>query len=435
MSFSKSINKRKASPEELEAEEARLASQLFGTGVVEEEKTNQEEVFVVDRGGVPPSPPEATNAWVDEDDFALEVKESRLKKLRSKNKERRIRGSDLEERLRARFQIGEAASWATKRAASSELQTLAASDESFAATFRLDVERVRDANARDPARAVIQALDWRGDVLLAAGFDKIIRLFRDGATVATAQTDIPVHAARFVEDTIIFSGRRAFFYKLDVETKRSSRFPVSLAHRDVKSLERFASRGPRLAFTASDGRVLLCDSRSGVWGGALRMNGSSRACDFVDDQTLLSAGGHADIYEWDLRTHRCVAKWQDPGASPTASIVAGDGALAVASESGVVNCYRGRTFAKALLNLTTTVDSVALDDRDRPTTLAYASKWAKDALRVVDLATLSVYHNWPTSATPLHYVHSLAFSPLQQNFRYLAIGNDRGRVLLYKIKQ
>jgi len=43
---------------------------------------------------------------------------------------------------------------------------------------------------------------------------------------------------------------------------------------------------------------------------------------------------------------------------------------------------------------------------------------------------MTIFSNWPTSKSPLHYVHSTAYSP---NSGYLAIGNARGRVLLYRL--
>ncbi len=50
--------------------------------------------------------------------------------------------------------------------------------------------------------------------------------------------------------------------------------------------------------------------------------------------------------------------------------------------------------------------------------------------RVLHVPSMTVFSNWPTSKSPLHYVHSAAFSP---NSGYLAIGNARGRVLLYRL--
>ncbi len=62
--------------------------------------------------------------------------------------------------------------------------------------------------------------------------------------------------------------------------------------------------------------------------------------------------------------------------------------------------------------------------------LAMASRMTKDALRLVHLPSFTVFSNWPTSRSPLGYVHSLAFSP---GGGYLAIGTARGSALLYRL--
>ena len=62
--------------------------------------------------------------------------------------------------------------------------------------------------------------------------------------------------------------------------------------------------------------------------------------------------------------------------------------------------------------------------------LAMASRMTKDALRLVHLPSFTVFQNWPTSRSPLGYVHSLAFSP---GGGYLAIGTARGNALLYRL--
>jgi U3 small nucleolar RNA-associated protein 18 len=48
----------------------------------------------------------------------------------------------------------------------------------------------------------------------------------------------------------------------------------------------------------------------------------------------------------------------------------------------------------------------------------------------VHIPSCTVYQNWPTPRTPLHYVQSLAFSP---HSGYLAVGNDKGRALLFRL--
>ena len=46
------------------------------------------------------------------------------------------------------------------------------------------------------------------------------------------------------------------------------------------------------------------------------------------------------------------------------------------------------------------------------------------------MPSCSVYSNWPTEKTPLKTVHSMDFN---QTGNLLAVGNSKGRVLLYQI--
>ena len=62
--------------------------------------------------------------------------------------------------------------------------------------------------------------------------------------------------------------------------------------------------------------------------------------------------------------------------------------------------------------------------------LMMASRLKKDALRVVHLPSGTVFSNFPPRGAPLHYVHCAAFSP---GGGYLAAGNARGRVLLWRL--
>ena len=69
-------------------------------------------------------------------------------------------------------------------------------------------------------------------VLLTAGLDKCIRIFHiDGKENPKVQSfyirDMPIFSAAFSPDgsQIITSGRRNFFYSLNVETNRNNRIP------------------------------------------------------------------------------------------------------------------------------------------------------------------------------------------------------------------
>lgn len=60
--------------------------------------------------------------------------------------------------------------------------------------------------------------------------------------------------------------------------------------------------------------------------------------------------------------------------------------------------------------------------------LALASDFS---LAQIHLPSLTSFSNWPTSSTPLGHVSAVDFSARSE---YIAIGNTRGRVLLYHLK-
>ena len=157
------------------------------------------------------------------------------------------------------------------------------------------------------------------------------------------------------------------------------------------------------------------------------------------------------IYTWDLRMRRCCRRDVDEGCVNSASLTCSrDGRLlASGSGSGAVNLYSrewlddhrhisisGALPAGAqalkplttLMNLTTTADSLAFSPDSQM--LAMASRMKTDQLRLAHVASGTVFQNWPTSRTPLGHVHSLCFSP---QGGLLAIGNAKGRVLLYRM--
>jgi U3 small nucleolar RNA-associated protein 18 len=79
------------------------------------------------------------------------------------------------------------------------------------------------------------------------------------------------------------------------------------------------------------------------------------------------------------------------------------------------------------MNLTTNITSLQFHPSSQA--LLFASKFKKDALRVAHAPSLGVFSNWPTSGTPLSYVNTVDWSP---GGGYLAMGNDKGKVLLYR---
>jgi U3 small nucleolar RNA-associated protein 18 len=130
------------------------------------------------------------------------------------------------------------------------------------------------------------------------------------------------------------------------------------------------------------------------------------------------------------RNPQCIA------VSPT------DSHLATGDESGVVNMYSA-SFSSSFMdtglhikpqlkrqidNLTTRIQQVGFSNDGQ--LMAMISSVKKDQLRLVHVETGRTYANWPTLNTPLSHLQCFAFSP---NNSYLALGNDKGKVLLYQL--
>jgi U3 small nucleolar RNA-associated protein 18 len=110
--------------------------------------------------------------------------------------------------------------------------------------------------------------------------------------------------------------------------------------------------------------------------------------------------------------------------------------IAAGADSGVVTLY-GSVDAhssaspepiKEFLNLRTAITDMRFNATSE--LLAFSSKYVKSSLRVAHVRSRTVFSNWPTSKTPLNYVQCCAFSPRSG---YLAMGNDKGKALMYRI--
>ncbi|PFH47190.1 hypothetical protein AMATHDRAFT_7000 [Amanita thiersii Skay4041] len=165
---------------------------------------------------------------------------------------------------------------------------------------------------------------------------------------------------------------------------------------------------------------------------------------------LAALSGDAEVYLWDVGQRRCVRRWKDEGGfrgagrcmAGAGSGSGGDGWLAIGSTSGFVNVYGPDSLSfsptmdlpspkplKSIANLVTPISTLRFNHDAQ--VLAVASKEKKDAFRLVHLPSLTAFANWPTSGTPLGHVSAVDFSA---NNEYLAVGNTRGRVLLYHLK-
>lgn len=75
----------------------------------------------------------------------------------------------------------------------------------------------------------------------------------------------------------------------------------------------------------------------------LKMNGSCTGVAFNKEETLMyTVGDQAEIYQWDLKNRKCVARVQDTGAFSTTkvSLSPNGNLLATGSKMGTVNIFK-----------------------------------------------------------------------------------------------
>lgn len=111
-----------------------------------------------------------------------------------------------------------------------------------------------------------------------------------------------------------------------------------------------------------------------------------------------------------------------PVASPAESLVA-PGVMAPAFETTAP-----LRPVKVFENLTTRIHGIKYHPSGEA--LTFWSHALRDQLRVGHTGSWTVFPNWPTARSPLRYVSSVDFSP---EGGFVALGNDRGRVLLYRM--
>lgn len=207
----------------------------------------------------------------------------------------------------------------------------------------------------------------------------------------------------------------------------------------------FNAAGDILAVAGRRGYVHLVDWRTGAGQvvGTVKANAGVKALWWLPNgREFMSLGEDAEAYLWDVGTRRCIHRWKDDGGFGS-RVLAGDRSgsyVAIGSQSGIVNVYGSNASSswsnsdrpkplKTIGNLTTSISAVQFNHDSQ--LLAIASKTQKDQMRLIHTPSFTAFSNWPTSSTPLGHVSSVDFSA---GGEYFAIGNTRGRVLLYHLK-
>lgn len=354
-----------------------------------------------------------------------------------------------------------------------------------------------EAQSADTDSSGIEHLEFhpsaRTHVLMSASRDRRVRLFHingaDNPLLESLHTpDMPIKTAAFHPsgDTVLIGGPRPYFYAYDVRSgtvvrstpwRGAGRVVSSVsgteadagAERDLSHVRFEPGAGSRMvAVGGRRGLVHLLDWGAGAAGmaggqriGELRMNAPLAGMAWASTSRLLTLSTEGRVHVWDVRNQACPVTAQDAGlfGAKGLEIVPETSVLdtpywSVGSSSGIVNIYGGAnadgeraTTGNELREMTTgdgsasliarrsignlTTATTAMRFSNDAQILAIASRTKKDALRMVHLPTLRVFSNWPTSGTPLGHVTSIDFSARTE---YAAIGNSRGRVLLYSLR-
>eukprot|EP00746_Dinoflagellata_sp_MGD_P003133 gnl/MRDRNA2_/MRDRNA2_106099_c0_seq1.p1 gnl/MRDRNA2_/MRDRNA2_106099_c0~~gnl/MRDRNA2_/MRDRNA2_106099_c0_seq1.p1 ORF type:complete len:508 (+),score=108.87 gnl/MRDRNA2_/MRDRNA2_106099_c0_seq1:92-1615(+) len=475
------------------AEDAQLEAFLFGSGIPKVEK--EPEVVEEDEDDDEQEPEEQSSrktqkgkkkrnnksaaarkktaeaAWEDPDDATLQVdlnSQNRLKKLRTDDEEKLVDGKEYERRLRQQFKtIHGSVAWSQKQKAlepsDSEDEVVATSgsrvvkDGSRLSPKEINVVRLNDKSTANVSKAVMQSVKFHpnSELLLTAGLDKTLRLFAidgdENPRLSSKHIEgFPISSASFTPDggKAVLTGITRKLFVFDVTTGECLGVPniggrpdrrywglaVGPHPKDAPSLVGSKS----FAMLSDNGYVLVCDVATRQLVRTFKMNADARVAVFSPQRNILySADDEAFIYEWDLGTGRCVQRKKDEWAiqiwsmalNPTKPV------MAVGTSSGTIDLLdiSGPSLPsqpfKSIDNLTTTVTSLQFHGKGE--VLLGASKWKKNSMRMAHSGTWTVFPNWPTKQSPLGYVTAMDFS---RNSGMLAIGNQKGKVLLYRLQ-
>ncbi|KAF7185774.1 putative U3 small nucleolar RNA-associated protein 18 [Pseudocercospora fuligena] len=280
------------------------------------------------------------------------------------------------------------------------------------------------------------------------------------------------------DSRIFLSARRRYFHIWNLSTGRVEKITrVYGQQHEQKSMEHFklSPTGRYMALQGSTkkggGIINILDASTLQWVSQVRIESRGGIADFAwwrDGRGLTVAGKGGEITEWDVAEQKVVARWQDEGAAGTTTLALGghhevtrgpigtDRWIAVGSSSGIVNIYDRRAWlgnnpksasgsdipqqpkpTRTLDHITTPTSHLTFSHDGQ--VLAMASKWKRDAMRLVHLPSCTVFKNWPTSSTPLGRITGVAFAPGEavsgsDAHSILAVANEQGKIRLWEVR-
>jgi U3 small nucleolar RNA-associated protein 18 len=355
----------------------------------------------------------------------------------------------------------------------------------------IDVQRTRDVIASGPSSVDTLEFHPTYPLLLAGGPSQTLTLYHvspqpphpNPVLTSLHVKGSPLHTSAFCVSAenpstdgndatrVFFSARRRYFHTWSLATGTVSKItrPLNTFKHDQKTTENFklSPCGRFMGLVSSSkkggGSINVLSATSMQWVCSCRIDAGGGVSDFDwwrSGNGFAVVGKNGEVSEYHVIEKRVIARWWDEGSVGTTVLSIGGHDsrwIAIGSSSGIVNIYdrKAQVFNAMLTEKAREADANAQQAQSRPvpsrtldhlTTpishlvfapdgqmLVMASKWKKDALRLVHLPSCTVYKNWPTDKTPLGRVSSIALGG--KRGEWLAIGNEQGGIRLWEVRE
>ncbi|KAK6201621.1 U3 snoRNA associated protein [Scheffersomyces amazonensis] len=340
---------------------------------------------------------------------------------------------------------------------------------------KISITRLKDANYQRLSKSAIQSLSFHHShpLLMTGGFDRTLRIYHIDGKINNLVTSLhlrnsPIYSCQFSalgsntkdnEKNLVFAaGRRRYMSKWDLNSGEVEKISRIYGHEQFqKSFEYFkiSPNGTFIGLTGNSGWCNLLNGSTGQWIKGFKIEGTIVDFEFSRDESfIIIINSSGTVWEYELNStdntkstdekstkvlNKIIRKWNDDGGVGITKIKLGGPKnrwLAIGTNNGIVNIYDRNTIidnvnpkpVKTIENLVTSISSLTFTPDGQ--ILCIASRSKRDSLRLVHVASGTVYSNWPTSGTPLGKVTAVAFSP---NNEMLAVGNEAGKVTLWRL--
>ncbi|XP_027736404.1 U3 small nucleolar RNA-associated protein 18 homolog [Empidonax traillii] len=413
-------------------------------------------------------------AWVDEDDEAeenVDMTHKYRKDFMKSDAEKTLTKKKLKRRLEEQFQqaMGGVPAWANleNRKKSKRSSSDSESDEdddllrrtgNFISSSEslprgiLKMSTCLPANQERFANGKLVTVQFHpsAQVVMTAGHDRSVSLFQvDGIRNPKIQSiyleSFPIYKARFSVDgeQVIATGtHHSMFFVYDMMAGNIIPIPKvrGVEERFLRNFE-LSPDGSLMLLIGTSGYLHLLSMKTKELISTMKVNGRCTASAFTPDSSkIYSYSKEGEVFIWDVRSRKCLHKFEDEGSLEGTCIALSKNNQYVAcgSSSGVVNLYTTDVClkehrpkpVKAIMNLVTSATCVTFN----PTTeiLAVASRDADEAVKLVHIPSYTVFSNFPVfRRKQIYLAQSMDFSPRSG---YFSVANNKGKALLFRLK-